>query len=84
MMQQKIEGSALPTLHTAASDFEAMGGDLDDVGAMLFALTDRSGDFEFDPRALRGAILAVEKLRDHARQSSAAFLEASKLARDLH
>ena len=79
MVQQKIEGQALPSLHTAACDMEAMGGDLDDVAALLFALGDRSGDYEFDRRAIRGAMLAVERLRDQATAKAALLLEAHRV-----
>jgi hypothetical protein len=79
MMQQKIEGQVLPSLHTAACDMETMGLDLDDVVALLFALGDRSGDYELDRRAIRGAMLAVERLRDQANAKAAQLLEAHRV-----
>lgn len=79
MMQQKIEGRPLPTLHTAACDMERLGGDLDDIAALLFALADRSGDYEFDLRALRGALLSVETLRDRVKARAVEMIEAHRV-----
>lgn len=79
MMEQKIEGRPLPTMHTAASEMESVGGDLGDIAALLFEIANTSGDFEIDPRAVRGVMLAVERVRDRANATAEQFHGASTL-----
>ena len=79
MMEQKIEGRPLATMHTAASEMESIGGDLGDVAALLFAISNSGDDFEIDRRAIRGAMLAVDYLRNRAEAKAGEFHEASKL-----
>lgn len=79
MMQQKIEGRPFPTMRTAADEMESVGGDIADIGALLFEIANVSGDFEIDPRAIRGVMLAVERVRDRAIATAAQFHEASTL-----
>lgn len=79
MMEQKIEGRPLPTMHTAASEMESVGGDLGDIAALLFAISNSGDDFEIDRRAIRGAMLAVEHVRDRTELKASEYHEASKL-----
>lgn len=67
MMQTKIEAAqTLPTLRDAANEMEAIAGDLEDINALLFALANPNGDWEFNPRALHGVMLAIDQVKARA------------------
>ena len=67
MMEQKIKAAdALPTLRDVTDQLHAIGGDLQDLSALVFALSNTNGDFEFNPQSLRAVVLALDSIAKRA------------------
>lgn len=79
MMEEKIEAAAaLPTLRDATDQLHAIGGDLSDVSALVFALSHPNGDFEFDHRTLRAVALTLDSIAKRAIEQGDALHEAHR------
>lgn len=67
MMQEKIgTPGARARFVSAVGALEMVCADLGDIEAMLFVLATPNEDWEPDPRAIRGALLAIERVRSNA------------------
>lgn len=67
MMEQKIEAaSALPTLREAGDQLHAIGGDLEDLSALVFELSQESTDYRLNLRSLRAVVLAIDSIAKRA------------------